>query len=158
MTIDFSVFKDALPYRGFTEQDWTVLSGLLQEIQVKAGANVFKENEKGNGFYWVRSGKVRISRQLMPEGKKTPQEQLLTLLTAGNIFGEMALVDRAPRSADANAENDSVLYHLSQSNYEKLQKEYPGTALRIQDVLARTLCTRIRAANRSFEVIYFLCT
>jgi CRP-like cAMP-binding protein len=158
MSIDVSIFKSAVPYRGFNAKDWDVLSDALKEVRVKAGSNVFKENDQGDGFYWIRSGKIRISRQVIPDGKSVPQEQLLTLLTAGNIFGEMALVDRAPRSADADADSDTVLYHLSHANYEKLQKEHPGTALCIQDVLAQTLCNRIRVANRSFEVIYFLCT
>jgi hypothetical protein len=49
-----------------------------------------------------------------------------------------------------------VIHHIAQADYEKLKKDYPATALRIQDVLARILCARMREANRSFEVIYFL--
>jgi CRP-like cAMP-binding protein len=155
MPVDLSVFKDAAPYRGFKEKDWMVLSSLLKEVSFKANDSIFKENDPGDGFYWVRSGKVKISRQFIPEGKKSPQENLLSLLGAGQIFGEMALVDGAPRSADATAEGDLVLYYLPQRDYEKLQREEPGIALRIQDFLVVTLCSRIREANRSFETIRF---
>jgi CRP-like cAMP-binding protein len=158
MPVDLSVFKDAAPYRGFREQDWTFLSSVLKEVPYKAGSYVFKENDPGDGFYWIRAGKIRIARQVIPEGKKVLQEQLLTFLTAGNIFGEMALVDGAPRSADAIAEDNAVLFSLSQSDYEKMQVTQPGTAMRIQDVLVVTLSSRIRAANRSFEIIRFWCT
>ena len=158
MPVDLTVFKDAAPYRAFKEQDWNILSGLLKEKTVKSGEFVFKENDPGDGFYFIRSGKVRISKQVIPEGKKAPQEHLLTVLTAGNLFGEMALVDGAPRSADAIAEDDSVVFYLSQSEYEKLEREQPSTALRIQDLLVVTLCSRIRAVNRSFEIIRFWCT
>ncbi len=158
MPVDLTVFKDAAPYRGFKEQDWTLLAGLLKESSVKAGDYVFKENDPGDGFYFIRAGKIKISKQVMPEGKKTPQEHLLTVLTAGSLFGEMALVDGAPRSADAIAEDDSVVFYLSQSEYEKLEREQPSTALRIQDLLVVTLCSRIRAVNRSFEIIRFWCT
>jgi CRP-like cAMP-binding protein len=95
---------------------------------------------------------------VVPDGKKEAQEQLLILLTAGNIFGEMALVDGSPRSADARVEDSAVLFYLSKGAYEKLQQDHPGTALRIQDVLVVTLCSRLRAANRSIEVIRFLIT
>jgi CRP/FNR family cyclic AMP-dependent transcriptional regulator len=156
--IDLSVFKDAAPYRGFKEDDWKILSGILKEIQGQAGKAIFRENDPGDGFYWIRTGKIRISRQVMPEGKKEKQEQLLTVLTAGSIFGEMALVDGAPRSADAIAEDEALLYYLAQADYEKLQKEHPGAAMRIQDMLVVTLSSRIRAANRSFEIIRFWCT
>ena len=158
MAVDLTVFKDAAPYRGFKEQDWTLLAGLLKESSVKSGGYVFKENDPGDGFYFIRAGKIKISKQVLPEGKKIPQEHLLTVLTAGSLFGEMALVDGAPRSADAIAEDDSVVFYLSQSEYEKLEREQPSTALRIQDLLVVTLCSRIRAVNRSFEIIRFWCT
>ena len=158
MPVDLSVFKDALPYRNFKEEDWKILSDILQQVQVSSGSHVFKEKDPGDGFYWIRSGKVKISKQIIPEGKKAPQEHLLTVLTAGNIFGEMALVDQEPRSADAIAESDVVLYYLPHAGYEKLQKEQAATALRIQDMLVVTLCSRIREANRSFETIRFWCT
>jgi CRP-like cAMP-binding protein len=158
MPVDLNVFKGAAPYRGFRDEDWKAISDVLTETKASTGSRIFKENDPGDGFYWVRSGKVKISRQVQPEGKKTTQEQLLTFLTAGQIFGEMALVDKAPRSADATAENDTVLFYLSEAAYEGLQSKHPATALRIQDVLVATLCARIREANRSFELIRFWCT
>jgi CRP/FNR family transcriptional regulator, cyclic AMP receptor protein len=158
MPVDLSVFKDAAPYRGLKEPDWKTLSELLKEIPLKTGVAVFKENDPGDGFYWVRSGKVRISRQVTPEGRRAKQEQLLTVLTAGKIFGEMALVDGEPRSADAVADSDTVLFFLSHADYEKLKQDQPATALRIQDMVVVTLCSRIREANRAFETIRFWCT
>ncbi len=158
MPVDLSVFKDAAPYRGLKEPDWKALSELLKEVPLKTGIPVFKENDPGDGFYWVRSGKVRISRQVTPEGRRAKQEQLLTVLTAGQIFGEMALVDGEPRSADALADSDTVLFFLSHADYEKLKLNQPATALRIQDMVVVTLCSRIREANRAFETIRFWCT
>jgi CRP-like cAMP-binding protein len=158
MSINLSVFKSAAPYRGFREKDWGILSERLTEAKPGAGEAVFREGEPGDGFYLVRSGKIRISRQVVPEGKKDPQEMLLAVLGAGQLFGEMALVDGAPRSADALAEEPAVLFHMSREAYGNLQREEPATALRIQDLLVVTLCSRIREANRSFEIIRFWCT
>jgi len=158
MAVDLTVFKDAAPYRGFKEQDWKVLSESLSENIFNMNDYVFKEGDQGDGFFFIRSGKIKISKQVVPEGKKTPQEHLLTVLTAGSLFGEMALVDDAPRSADAIVEENAVLYHMSHSAYEKIEKEQPATALRIQDLLVVTLCSRIRAVNKSFEIIRFWCT
>ena len=158
MPVDLTVFKDAAPYRGFKPEDWQALSGLLREKETPMGGFVFKENDPGDGFYFIRSGKIKISKQVIPEGKKSAQEHLLTVLTAGSLFGEMALVDEAPRSADAIAEENAVLYFLPHAEYKKLESNQPGTALRIQDLLVVTLCSRIRAVNRSFEIIRFWCT
>ncbi|HTC19888.1 MAG TPA: cyclic nucleotide-binding domain-containing protein [bacterium] len=158
MPVDLSVFKSAAHYREFQSQDWDLLAERLREVRPSAGHMVFREKEPGDGFYFIRAGKVKISKQVVPEGKKTPQELLLAVLTAGSLFGEMALVDGTPRSADAVVEESAILFYLSQEEYEKLQKEHPSTALRIQDILVSTLCSRIREANRSFELIRYWCT
>ncbi len=158
MAVDLSVFKNAAPYRGFREEDWNILADRLKEVHSSGGDVVFREKEPGDGFYFIRAGKVKISKQVVPEGKKMSQEMLLAVLTAGNLFGEMALVDGTPRSADAIVEENAILYYMSQEEYEKLEREHPRTALRIQDILVSTLCSRIREANRSFELIRFWCT
>jgi CRP-like cAMP-binding protein len=158
MPVDFTVFKDAAPYRGFKDKDWELFSGIFQEKNISAGAYVFKENDPGDGFYLIRSGKIRITRRVVPDGKREVYEQLLILLTSGSLFGEMALVDNAPRSADAVAEDKAVLYWLPHDEYVRLKTEHPSTALRVQDMVVVTLCSRIREANRSFEIIRFWCT
>jgi CRP-like cAMP-binding protein len=158
MPVDLSVFKTAAPYRGFQEQDWNLLADRLREVRPSAGHMVFREKEPGDGFYFIRAGRVKISKRVVPEGKKAPQEMILALLTEGNLFGEMALVDGTPRSADAIVEENAILFYMPQEEYERLQKGHPATALRIQDLLVATLCSRIREVNRSFELIRFWCT
>jgi CRP-like cAMP-binding protein len=158
MPVDFTVFKDAAPYRGFKEADWKLFSGIFQEKTIPAGAYVFKENDPGDGLFLIRSGKIRISRRVVHEGKRETSEQLLTVLISGNLFGEMALVENEPRSADAVAESDAVLFWLPHAEYVSLKTEHPATALRVQDLIVVTLCSRIREANHSFETIRFWCT
>jgi CRP/FNR family cyclic AMP-dependent transcriptional regulator len=158
MTVDLTLFQKDPNYRGFKPEDWALLSNYLDEISFKAKSRIFKESDPGDGFYWIRQGNVRISRSFIPEGQKKSQENLLTVLAPGNVFGEMALIDQAPRSADATTETDVVLFFLSNDKYKKLCQEHPSTAMAIQDTLTRTLSTRIREANKSFETIRFWCS
>lgn len=155
LPVDVGVFKTAVPYRHFNERDWEALGEVLRPVTVPTGQAVFAEGDRGDGFFLIRTGRVKIRRMVDPEEKGKKQEQLLTILSSGQLFGEMALVDGAPRSADAVAEDDTVLYHLSQADYEGLKGKHPGTALRIQDLLVTTLSLRLREANRSFEIIQF---
>ncbi len=158
MPVDFTVFKDAVPYRGFKDKDWDLFGGIFQEKSFPVGAHVFKENDPGDGLFLIRSGKIRISRQVVPDGRREAYEQLLIVLTSGMLFGEMAIVDNAPRSADAIAEEKSTLFWMPHAEYERLKTEHPATALRVQDLVVVTLCSRIREANHSFETIRFWCT
>lgn len=156
MSVDLSVFKDAAPYRHFRPEDWALLESALQQRRVKAGEVVFREGDPGDGLFWVRSGKVRVRRMVVPEGRgREKTEQLLTFLTAGSVFGEMSLAGEEPRSADVVAETDAVLYHLPKAGYEALKRDAPATALRVQDLLVGTLCGRLREALRGFEIIQF---
>lgn len=158
MPVDVTVFKTAEPYRAFKEADWDALAGMFRSLDLASGKTLFREGDPGDGFYLIRSGRVKIRRMVDPEAKGRSQEQLLTILSSGQLFGEMALVDGAPRSADALAVEDAVLYHLHQNGYEDLKEKHPETALRIQDLVVRTLCHRLREANRSIEIIQFWLT
>ncbi|MCK4584164.1 cyclic nucleotide-binding domain-containing protein, partial [candidate division WOR-3 bacterium] len=60
----------------------------------KEEAVIFNEGEKGDAFYVVLKGSVRISTVVPGVG-----EEALAVLKKGNYFGEMALIDNAPRSA-----------------------------------------------------------
>ena len=74
------------------------------------GEVIFLESEEAHHFYLILEGTVKISR-LSRDGK----EVLLALLSAGNFFGEMALLDGFPRSADATAGDMAKLLKI----YEK---------------------------------------
>jgi len=156
--VDFTTFQKNANYRGFRGEDWKILSSYVEIALFKAKEKVFEENDLGDGFFWIHKGKIRISRQVKADNQQKTQEHLLSVLSEGSIFGEMALIDSAKRSADALAEVETELYFLSYDNYHHLCVKHPGTALAIQDLLVRTLCARLREANRNFETIYFWCS
>jgi|GEM_PF-1668864 CRP/FNR family transcriptional regulator len=155
MAVDLSVFHDTTTFRHLGAGDWSALGQAFCQVDVPAGSAIFREGDPGDGFYLVRSGHVKIRRMVKAEGRDDPQEQLLTVLDAGQLFGEMALVDRYARSADALSEDGATLYHLSSADLEELKKAHPATALKLQDLLVVTLCGRLRAANKNFEIIKF---
>src|SRR6187431_962498 len=66
------------------------------EEQYRNGATIFSEGEPGDKFYLIVEGAVRISRIVPGMG-----EEALAVLRPGNYFGEMSLIDDAPRSATA---------------------------------------------------------
>jgi len=102
---------------------------------LKAGETVFKEGEEAKELYVIKSGQVEIQLG----------NRLLATLDANDIFGEMALIDSAPRSATAIAKTDVALVPVSKKDFVTLVSRAPTFALDIMGVLAR----RLRDANRA---------
>ena len=96
---------------------------------------IFEENSMGDEMYVVHSGRVRLVT------KAPGTDLLLGMLGPGEFFGEMALVDDAPRSATATAEeHNTKLVVLNQSRFLYLVSQQPPFALTIM----HGLCQRIR--------------
>jgi len=96
---------------------------------------IFEEKSPGSEMYIIRSGKVKVATTT-PRG-----ETVLAILGPGEFFGEMALVDAAPRSGTATAEEDNTqLVVLDQEKFLYLIQQQPAFALTIM----HTLCQRIR--------------
>src|SRR5215813_2027207 len=97
-----------------TRFELRVVDGLLHERRYLKGEIIFDEGEEGRALHVVISGHVLICRQGEPETGK------LTELSPGMVFGELALLDDAPRSAQARAAEDCVLASLSRGDFESL--------------------------------------
>lgn len=102
---------------------------------LKAGETIFKEGEPAKELYVIKSGQVDIQFG----------NRLLDTLEANDIFGEMALIDSAPRSATAIAKTEVVLVPISKKDFLTLVSRAPSFALEIMGMLTR----RLRAANRA---------
>ncbi len=100
-----------------------------------AGEVIFREGERGEEFFVIRRGEIEIRLG----------NRLLETLRENEIFGEMALIDAGPRSADAVAKTDAVVAPITEKQYLFLVKHTPYFALKVLRVLAR----RLRAQNRA---------
>lgn len=116
--------------------DFSLLLGPdLPSRVYQAGEVIFHEGDPGDEFFVIRRGAVEIRSS----------GRLLETLGENEIFGEMALIDAAPRSADAVARTEAVVAPISEKQYVFLVKHTPYFALKILRVLAR----RLRAQNKS---------
>jgi CRP-like cAMP-binding protein len=133
--IEFPIFRD------FDGNDIDALAAVCEELAFKAGDSVVKEGEAADAMYIVKSGVLDVQRQV------AGQTRHINLLSGGEFFGEMALVDGSPRSADVMVKEDAVLIRLSSEVFRGLKKEKPATALKIADVLLKTLSFRVRRST-----------
>ena len=117
-----------------TPVDFRILAGAGSPARdFKAGEVIFKEGDAASEFFVIQSGKVDIRL-----GNRS-----LGTLSDHDIFGEMALIDAAPRSATAIAATDVKLVPVGEKQFLFLVSCTPHFALNIMRVLAR----RLRAQN-----------
>lgn len=100
---------------------------------VDSGKVLFRENDEGDLMYIIQEGNVRISKQI--DGK----EHILAVLGKGDFFGEMAIVNRSPRTATATAVGTVHLLSFNREGFLGMIEKNARIALNIIDKLCRRL-------------------
>ena len=112
------------------------------EEQHKGNATVFSEGDAGDKFYLILEGAIRISRIVPGMG-----EEALAVLRPGAYFGEMSLIDDAPRSATAIVHERCRLFVVHRRDLEDLLFVDRDLAYELLWNFVRTLSRRLRATN-----------
>jgi CRP/FNR family transcriptional regulator, cyclic AMP receptor protein len=123
------------------------LADFMEPQQAPQHSVVFRQGEVGDAMYLVMAGELRA--RSMVGG----MESVLATFSAGDFFGDMALFDNGPRSADVVANVDSSLLKISAANFYRLIREAPALATPFLQATARTLSSRIRADNKRLTSI-----
>ena len=110
------------------------LCELLENLDSKAGAVLFRAGDEGDAMYLIEQGTVRICVRA-----KDGHEVTLTELHHGDFFGEMALLDGKPRSADARVTQDARLAVLSREHFLSFVSSKPNVALEMLTALTNRL-------------------
>ena len=110
------------------------LCDLLENLDCKADAVLFSAGDEGDAMYLIEEGKVRICVRA-----KDGHEVTLTELHRGDFFGEMALLDGKPRSADARVTENARLAVLSREHFLSFVRSNPNVALEMLTALANRL-------------------
>ena len=108
---------------------------------------IFFENEEGDCLFMILEGRIKVTI-LGDDGR----EIILTMLSSGDLFGEMALLDNEPRSATAIAVEESELLSLQRTDFQKVLGENPG----ISAALIKVLSQRLRRANHQISTLALL--
>jgi CRP-like cAMP-binding protein len=115
------------------------LEGLFRNAEQQgtllAGQTLFEENDPGEHMFGVIEGAIELRKG----------DQVVSVVEPGGVFGEMALVDRSPRSLAAVARVDTRLAWIDKQTFVFLVHETPTFALDVMSILA----SRLRALNDS---------
>jgi len=121
------------------------LASYLEIQDVPQWTVLFKQGDGSDSMFMVMSGEIRA--RLMNDGKET----ILATFGPGEFFGDMALFDHGPRSADVVANVDSTLLKITATAFYRLTREAPALATPFLQATVRTLSARIRTDNKRLD-------
>jgi CRP-like cAMP-binding protein len=122
--------------RGLSSVEAQDVLALASRVELPAGEELFHEGDDGDAMYVVASGEIRVVKG----------EEEVARLGAGEVLGEMALLEDAPRSATARAASTCTVYRIDRGAFEELLESEDHAAYRLLHGLARLLCARLRRA------------
>jgi uncharacterized membrane protein len=125
-------------FRRLTPDELEQLASEVDQVTFNAGETIFNEQDKGDALYVVDSGSVRI--WVHDEDVKPVT---LAELKDGDFFGELAVLDRGPRSTNATAITDASVHRLSSDDFQKFLMQHPDVAI---DVICE-IGVRLRQTN-----------
>ena len=127
-------------FAGIPARELESLAGVALEEAHRARADIFLEGDTSRWFYLVRSGHVKIVRH-----SKTGKDVVLELLGPGEIFGGVAVIERRPYPASAQATEPTVILKIPADPMIVLANRYPAFIKEMALMIGR----RLRAAHDS---------
>jgi CRP/FNR family transcriptional regulator/CRP/FNR family cyclic AMP-dependent transcriptional regulator len=134
-------------FAGLADEDMRGLMSLAKRRTFRNGEVIFHREDPGQVLYVIKEGKVKICL-ISPDG----QEISLVVFGKGECFGEFAILDGLPRSADAVALEKVECYTLQRSDFHNAIMKNPKIAIQIIEVLTR----RLRSTDQMVEDLIFL--
>ena len=134
-------------FAGLADEDIRGLMALAKRRTFRNGEVIFHREDPGQVLYVIKEGKVKISL-ISPDG----QEISLVVFGKGECFGEFAILDGLPRSADVVALEKVECYTLQRSDFHNAIMKNPKIAIQIIEVLTR----RLRSTDQMVEDLIFL--
>ena len=146
--IQLKMYLKGVPlFCNLNEGQISVLSRIGVIRTFKKGRVIVYQNDPGDSLYIVVSGLVKVTL-LNEDGR----EIVLSILTKGDFFGELALLDNEPRSANVIAVEDTGLFLITRVQFYQLIETHPHILRKV----LKEICARLRHADEKIESLAFL--
>jgi len=131
-------------FRNLSDRNIRAIARLSSIETFSKNTAILRESQKAvtGDFYIIRKGRVKVSR-IGTQGR----EIIFTELKAGDSFGEMAIIDRQPRSANVITLSDTEMVVIKGPDFLKILKAYPAIALNLLKIMSR----RIRRSDTQIK-------
>ena len=141
------LLKEIELFSELTDQELAEVAALAQVKHLPTDTAIFHEGDTSDAIYITVNGRVKIVTT-SSDGK----EFILTVLGAGQVFGEMGLLETAPRSASVISITEVELLVIKLPDFEHLLNTSPGISRKLMAILSR----RLRRANSKMESLAYM--
>jgi SulP family sulfate permease len=138
---------------GLSVDEIALLASLMTERRIGKGEAVFRRGDPGDSMCVSLQGQIGIWLPAEHEGG-TGWGRRMVSFAPGVVFGEIGLLQKQARSADAIAEDDALVLELPRANYEKLAADHPALLGKILLNLGQLLASRVRALTDELEAAH----
>ncbi|MGA3170146.1 MAG: cyclic nucleotide-binding domain-containing protein [Chthoniobacteraceae bacterium] len=128
----------------FTDAELEGALDLIDTVQYGADECIVKQDETGDCMFVLVEGSARVVH------RRDGREIELAILKVGDFFGELALVDSGPRSADVETITPCTLFRIEHGALRAIAGVYPNAAFKLLLAVGRTLVQRMRRGNQKY--------
>ncbi len=126
-------------FSSFNVDELSVLAKHMSFIHLQRGEHLFVEGDQGTFMGFVVNGVLEIQKR-----SDTGENIVLARLTKGSSIGEMALIDKSPRSATVIAKQAATMVTLTDKGFELLAEKHPPLGIKVIQKIARLLSLNMR--------------
>jgi glutaminase len=139
--------RDYELFQGLTPGELETVTALLQRRVYQRGETIIHVGDEARHLFFLVRGTVSVLVNAASRARR------LATFSAGMTFGEMAIIDRAPRSAMIQADTEVECDLLGLEQIAELSRSHPGIKITLLENLSLGLCRKLRKANREISVL-----
>jgi CRP-like cAMP-binding protein len=145
MNPEYLKMLQGLPlFAEFTDSELEGAIDLIDQVQFAPGECIVKQDESGDCMYVLVEGSARVVH------RRGGKEFELAVLKVGDFFGELALVDSGPRSADVETLTTCTLLRVEHGALRAIAGVYPSAAFKLLLAVGRAMVQRMRKGNQKY--------
>ncbi|MBI3878603.1 MAG: glutaminase A [Verrucomicrobia bacterium] len=134
-------------FAGLSQKELATVASVLQRKRYRQGETIVQAGDDATELFLLANGLVSVTVAM-----NNHTHRRIATFSAGMVFGEMALIDQAPRSAHVSADTDVACDLLSMADFNQLGETNPRIKIVMLQNLALGLCQKLRKTNREISV------
>jgi len=141
---DLKLLKEIPLFRDFKVTELMNVAMVASHENFTKGDVICKEKSPGDTLYVIKSGRVKVVKR-----DTTGEEHVLAYLEEGEYFGEISLVDKAPRSATVIVDRDAEVLNIRRKDFKNLIAGNKEIERKFYKSFSEVLCERLRVTNEN---------